>query len=256
MASSSTARAEAAARPDKTYTGTVISVDPNERMLHVRGLMTDKDFNLGSSCAFALWDKPDGAAGDLRTGEKVTIRYQDAHGVLVADRIEQQMSRDEGTVKTIDPVAHTMTLHMSGADKTLVLADDCKVTLHDDKSGQPGDIQTGNHVTVIYETLDHQSIARRIAQTSATFSGTLTAIDVQKKTLKAKAAFKTRTFNVGDNCTIVLDGKMGGQLTDLKPDEKLVFSYDEINGVDVVNRIATLPAAPADKTPVEPAMSY
>jgi hypothetical protein len=27
-------------------------------------------------------------------------------------------------------------------------------------------------------------------------------------------------------------------LSDLRPDEKLVFSYDEVNGVDVVNRIA------------------
>jgi len=50
--------------------------------------------------------------------------------------------------------------------------------------------------------------------------------------------FDTKTFNLADNCAIVIDGKTDGQLSDLKPDDKLVFSYDEINGVNVANRIA------------------
>ncbi len=43
---------------------------------------------------------------------------------------------------------------------------------------------------------------------------------------------------MADNCAIVINGKADGQLSDLRPDEKLVFNYDEINGVNVVNRIA------------------
>jgi len=45
-------------------------------------------------------------------------------------------------------------------------------------------------------------------------------------------------FNVADNCAIVINGKSDGQLSDLKPNDKLVFSYDEVNGVNVVSRIA------------------
>ena len=43
---------------------------------------------------------------------------------------------------------------------------------------------------------------------------------------------------MGDHCVIDVDGKGGGHLSDLKPEEKLVFTFDDINGVNVVNRIA------------------
>jgi hypothetical protein len=70
------------------------------------------------------------------------------------------------------------------------------------------------------------------------FTGTLTAIDLEAKTLKARAMFGTKKFNVADNCAIVINGRTDGRLSNLKPTDKLVFSYDEINGVNVVNRIA------------------
>ena len=45
---------------------------------------------------------------------------------------------------------------------------------------------------------------------------------------------------------------MGGQLSDLAPNEKLVISYDDIDGVNVVNRIATAPAAQTETTMTSP----
>ena len=60
-----------------------------------------------------------GAIGDLRPGQKVTVGYQDAHGVLVADRVTQQPMRDEGMVKAIDPATQTLTLHLGVMDKTV-----------------------------------------------------------------------------------------------------------------------------------------
>lgn len=50
--------------------------------------------------------------------------------------------------------------------------------------------------------------------------------------------FATKKFNVGDDCAVVINGKPGGKLTDLRPGESLMFSYDNVNGVNVVNRIA------------------
>lgn len=236
-----TSAAEQAARPDRTYTGTVTSVNPNERMLHVQGLMTSKDFNLGDACAFVTMDKSSGAINDLRPGEKITVNYQDAHGVLVADRVQQEPMTYEGTVKSIEPAAHTLTLRLRAENKTFTLPDDCKVVLRNDHSGTLADIQPGNHVTVTYETPNDQRIARQIAQTSEKFIGTVTAIDLNEKTLKAKATFETKKFNLADNCVIVLNGKLDGQLSDLKPHEKLVFNYDEVNGINVVNRIGPVP---------------
>ncbi len=139
---------------------------------------------------------------------------------------------------------------------TFQIANDCGVELRGGKSGELADIQTGNHVTVTYETPDGRLTAWQIAQTSIEFTGTLTAIDLGEKTLKAKAAFSTKKFNVADNCAIVINGRTDGQLSDLKPNDKLVFSYDEINGVNVVNRIAPAEAQPgsvAATSPMAPA---
>ena len=244
--------AEQAATPDKTYTGTVTSVNPNERMLHVHGLMMSKDFNLGDSCAFMLPDKSAGTMSDLRPGEKITVNYQDAHGVLVADRVQQEPMSYEGFVKTIDPNAHSMTLHLRAENKTFTLPDDCKIVLRNDHAGAIADIQPGNYVTVTYETPNDQLVARQIAQTSEKFIGTVKAIDLNQKTLTAKATFETKKFNVADNCIIVLNGQLNGQLSDLKPNEKLAFSYDEVNGVNIVNRIGPAPTKSETETTSQP----
>ena len=119
--------------------------------------------------------------------------------------------------------------------------------LHGDKDGTLADIQTGNHVTVTYEVPNGKPTAREVAQTSAMFTGSLTAIDLNRKTLKAKATFATKKFTVGDDCAIVTDGKPGGKLTDLRPGESLTFNYDDVDGVNIVNRIA-----PAETPPTAP----
>jgi len=231
-------QAMTAARPEKSYTGTVAAVDPKENTLEIKGLVLSKKFNLGAACTYTLLDNGTGTFGDLRPGEKVRVSYQDAQGVLIADRVEQQPMRFEGMVTAIDPDKHTLTLHRPAVDKQLQMAEDCKIVLRDGKSGTFADVHVGNHVTVTYETPAGTPTAREIAQTSIAFTGTLTAIDLDERTLKAKAVFDTRKFNVADHCAIVINGRTDGQLSDLKPNDKLVFNYDEINGVNVVNRIA------------------
>jgi Cu/Ag efflux protein CusF len=246
----------AAARPERSYTGTVFSVDPQEHILNAKGFVLSKKFNLGAACAYTLLDNHAGAITDLRPGEKVAVSYQDADGVLVADSVVQQPMRYEGMVQAIDPTAHTLTLHLRGLDKTFQIANDCGVELRGGKSGTLTDIQTGNHVTVTYETPDGALTARQIALTSIEFTGTLTAIDLEEKTLKARALFGSKKFNVADDCAIIINGKTGGQLSDLKTNDKLVFSYDEINGVNVVNRIAPAmeaqPGSVAATSPMTP----
>jgi len=237
-----------AAKPEKTYTGTVTSVNPGEHMLNVKGFVFSKQFNLGDSCAYQIAGGETGAIGDLRPGQRVTVGYQDANGVLVADRVTLKPMREEGMVKAIDPAAHALTLHLGVIDKKYKLPADCDVTLRGGKAGALGDIQAGDHVTVTYEIPDGKATAREIEQTSATFTGNLTAIDLEQKTVKAKATFATKKFNVGDNCAILVNGKTDGKLTDLQPGENLTFNYDSVNGVNIVNRIAPAGAAPAAAT--------
>jgi predicted RNA-binding protein len=227
--------------PEKTFTGTVTAVDLGQHTLKVRGeFLFGKAFNLGAACSYALLDAMDNAPAGLHSGQKVRVIYQSVDGVLVADRILQQPMRLTGWVKAVNPSAHTVTVQSGGfgASRQFQFADGGRVTLLGDKAGTFADIQPGNHVSLTYEEPPGMAIVQNIAQTSATFTGAVTAIDLDAKTVKAKTLFDSRSFNLGEHCVIDLDGKDGGRLSDLRPEEKLVFTYDDINGVNVVNRIA------------------
>jgi Cu/Ag efflux protein CusF len=232
-------QAMTATKPEKSYTGTVVSVNPQEHVLKVKGFwLFSKSFNLGDTCSYTFLDNRLGTTSDLHPGQKVTVSYQNVDGVLVANRVGQKPMSHEGTVKAIDPAAHTLTVHARGLNKTFQLADDCRVALRNNRSGTLADVQPGNRVTVIYETPNGKATARQIAQTSATFTGVVTAIDLGDRTVKAKALSGTTKFHLAGNCAILVNGKTDAELRELKPGDKLVFSYDEVNGVNVVNRIA------------------
>ncbi|MBU6410578.1 MAG: hypothetical protein KGR98_09335 [Verrucomicrobia bacterium] len=238
----------ATAKADKTWTGTIESVNPQDRTLKVKGLLWSRRFNLGGSCAYMLLDKSQGAIGDLRPGEKVMVSYQVANGVRVADQVRQEPMSCTGRVKNMDPTAHTLTLQSDLVDRKFQVADDCRVVLRGGKSGSWADVQPGEEVTVTYETPRGTMTAREIAQTSTQFTGELTAIDLDRRTLKARGTFSTRKFMVGDDCAIVINGKSGGTLSDLQPGRDFTFNYDEVNGVDIVNRIASASAQQAETT--------
>ena len=242
----------APAKPEQYYTGTVVSVDPKERVLCVRQwALSAKAFNLGDNCAYALLfttvANNHGQINDLRPGEKVTVRYQNLEGVRIADRVEQRPVRCEGKVVALDPNRHLLTLHARGWDQEWTIGTDCIVMRRGGKPGSLADLHPGDHVTVTYETPAGRRTAREIAQTSLTFVGTLTAIDLGDKTVKARGLLGTKKFNVADDCAVVINGNLNGKLSDLKPNDKLVFNFDEINGVNVVNRIGLAAAEPQPK---------
>jgi Cu/Ag efflux protein CusF len=243
-----------AAKPEKTYTGTVNAVDLNGRTLDVKGFILSKQFNLGDHCAYALWNQPAGAINDLRPGEKVTVAYQDAHGVLVADSVKQVPMTCRGMVKSIDPAMHSMTLRAGPVDRKIQIPDDCVVALHGGKTGTLADVAVGDHVTVTYETPNDRMTARQIAQTSDLFTGLVTGVDLTEQTVKAKAPFGSKEFHLADNCAIVVNGKTDGKLSGLKLGERLTFNYDDVNGVNIVNRIGAAPPQETETTSIQPMM--
>ncbi len=225
------------------YTGRVATVEPQDHVLKVKGLLLSKSFNLGDSCQYTFLDQRAGSVSDLHPGQKVTVGYQNAQGVLVADRVEQRPLRYEGAVKKVDPNTHQLTVRRSLIAKTFRIGDDCPVVLHGGKTGTLADVQPGEHVTVTYEVPAGHATARGIEQTSAKFTGSLTAIDLNTRTVQAKSLTGSKKFNLADPCAIVLNGQPGGRMLDLKPGDKLTFSYDDVNGVNVANRIATAGAS-------------
>jgi hypothetical protein len=221
---------------EKSYTGMIVQFAPKDRVLIVKAsVFSKKAFNLGENCQFKLRNNTAAGASDLRIGQKITVKYQDAHGILIANHISQLTMRREGTVTVIEPDKHLLVLN---GGRHLQIAGDCKIILRDGKLGSFSDIKVGNYVSVIYETPNESITAREIVQTSIACAGTLTAIDLQERTLKIKTTFSIKKFNLADNCSIIIQGEPAGKLSDLRPNEQLQIDYDEIDGVNVATRIA------------------
>ena len=164
--------AATAALPEKSYTGMVVSADSKEHLLTVKStLFSKKEFNLGDNCVYSflysMLINNDGAANNLRPGEKVTVSYRNAHGVLIADHIEQQPMRFVGVIKRIDPDKHTLILQRCIVFMQLDIATDCVTLLSNEKAGSLADIHPGDHVIIMYETPDCRPTAWEITKTSA-----------------------------------------------------------------------------------------
>ena len=231
----------AADKQDRTYTGTVAAVDANEHILKVDGLLLHKDFDLGKTCSYVFLDSGSGAIGGLHPGQRVVVAYRKIDGVRVADLVEQQPMVFEGTVTEIDAKKRTMSVLHRGLEKTFQIAGSCPIDLHDNRSGTLADVKPGNRVTVTYETPNEDTIARRIDQTSQIFTGELTAIDLNDRTVKAKTLLARKKFNLAPNCAVVLNGKIDANLRDVKLGQRLEFDYTDVNGINIVNRIALVP---------------
>ncbi len=146
---------QAAASPvkEKEFEGKVVYVNAEEHTLTVRDWLWHRRFDLGGNCAIMRWDNTAGAINDLRPGERVTVGYQNAHGVLAADRVTQEAMRFHGIVKSNDPERRQLVMRSWDHDKTFTLAPECKVILHDQARGEVAEIKPGDHITLVYENV-------------------------------------------------------------------------------------------------------
>jgi len=226
-----------ATRTEKSYSGVIASVDPKEKVMTVKGLMFSKAFNVADNCAIAAGGKQEATLNELRPGQKVNVTYKDVRGVFVAKRIVQEKLLYTGSVQSVDLEKRILKVSRKGLGKTFEIPSDCKIVLKDDKTGGLTDVRVGHTITVVYETPHNGPVARQIEQSSATYVGTLDAIDASSRTVKAKHLIGKKKFNLANNCKIIINGKLDASLSDLRLGQKLTFSYDEADGVNVVTRI-------------------
>ena len=227
---------------EKTYTGTVKAVDVAGKTIKVQWLMLSKHFVLGDNCALVLGDKKDVSLGDFQPGQKVEVTYKSASGVLVANRIEQEKMLFKGEVVALDANGRTVIVRNRGTSKMFTLPDSCMVVLNGDKSGTFNDVKPGSRVTVVYEVPGNELVARQIEEKSAVFVGSLDAINLPDRTVSAgKKYLSDKKFHLADDCAIMVNGKPEGRMNDLRLGQKYELSYDTVDGINVVNRIAPLP---------------
>lgn len=228
---------------EKTSSGTITALDAKEKVLKIQGILFTKTFALGENCALAVDNMTGATLDQFRTGQRVTVNYRDADGVLVADRVTQDRLFYTGEVSAVDEKNHTLSIRHHGATKSFSIADNCGVTLSAKAGGTLDDIKPGSHVTVVYETPAGHWVARWIEQPSQQFTGTLDTVNLADRTITAgKPLLGDKKFHLGDDCVVVLNGKLSSRLKDLHPGEACELSYDTVNGINIVNRIAPVTA--------------
>lgn len=78
-----------------TFTGNIRAIDARTRTVTARSLMGEKKFHLANSCKIVVNGKTDAGLSDLRIGDRMSVSYEDADGVLVANRIGRESAGNE-----------------------------------------------------------------------------------------------------------------------------------------------------------------
>jgi Cu/Ag efflux protein CusF len=222
---------------DKLYKGTVTAIDAVEKTVSVKGTLFSKTFNASDACKVSLEDKPEAALSDLRVGQKVEVRYQNAQGVLVAAQILQHNLTMKGHITKIDPDKRLIAVKSGMSTRELRVADNCSVLLKDKRVGTLENLKVGHTINLAYDPADGALTARKIEQKAETFVGTIQALDAGTKTVKARSLMSERKFNLAAGCRIVVANKPDASLRDLRIGDKVEFSYEDADGVLVANRI-------------------
>ena len=229
----------------RATSGTVSAVSADQHTVRVKQFLFTKGFNLANDCAIAVGNKTTATVADLKPGMEIKLQYKNADGVLVASRIEQVKQTATGSVETLDAKGRKLTLDQGPLRKQMRIGEDCRFVMNDDKSASLNDLKVGQRVTIEYARNGEDLVALKIDRPSATFVGTLNAIDADADTVKAKHLLSNEKFSPADNCRIVINGKTSGKLSDLRLGEKVAIDYRDVNGIYVATRIA--PAAASDK---------
>jgi len=78
-----------------TFTGTIRAIDARTRTVTARSIMGEKKFHLANGCKIVVNGKTDAGLSDLRIGDRMSVSYEDADGVLVANRIGREQEGQE-----------------------------------------------------------------------------------------------------------------------------------------------------------------
>ena len=234
-------------KAEKTWTGTLSAVSAEAHSVAGKGFLSTKVFNVGDHCAVSALDKNQASLADLHPGDRVEIRYRNEQGVLVAYGIAVKPLSYRGLVRAVDKNARVVTMQ-GAAQKKFQVATDCKVTLWNGNKGTLDDLKPGDELTVTYQSPGGLPVACRIQGHSLTFVGTIEAVDLADRTVRAKEFLGKKNFHLGSGCRISDGTRDDLSLKDLALDGKYTFTYVDVDGVAVVDHIATAPHSTAQNT--------
>jgi Cu/Ag efflux protein CusF len=234
----------APATEEKAFEGDVTAVNQQDKTFSVKDLFFTRTFDMGNDCKISLQDKHGATTlAELHPGQDVVVHYEDYDGVMIARDVSQHDLTYTGHISAIDLGARKLTIKRGIVSHSFVLGPECAVTMQSSKSGTLNNLQIGDSVCVTYEPANGSHVARLIKEKGAEFVGTIDAVDTSHRIVEAKNADNNgaeKKFNLADNCSIVINGKLNGSMNNLRVGERVSFSYDNEDGVYVASRVTPM----------------
>jgi len=70
--------------------GTVLAVDPKDRLVTLEETLHQRTFNVAKHCKIILWNNKEGTLADLGPGSRVSVTYDSPGAPLIAYRIREE----------------------------------------------------------------------------------------------------------------------------------------------------------------------
>ena len=96
---------------------------------------------------------------------------------------------------------------------------------------------------MVYELPNGSRVAYRIRERTTTWNGVAEVIDLKTRTLNAKEGSREKQFALSDHCPVILRGDRSGHLKDLMPGQTYRFTYEAVNGINVLDGVTPAKAA-------------
>lgn len=222
----------------KSFTGTISRVDVREQTVAVESFLQTKVFATRQQCRVQLEDKPIAALDDLLPGQRVEIKYLATNGAMLATRIIQENVAFTGQITSVDEVGKVLLVKDGLEAKAFKVSDQCKFSQKHGKGQGFANLKLGHKITVRYAPTLRQNLAFKIESSSQVMTGILVALDANAGILKACSSPASKTLKFGKDCAVVIGGRSGAKIRDLRVGDKVACHYEDLGGVLVANRIA------------------
>lgn len=247
------ARADGTATKEHTCRGRIAAVDVKERTLKLHswlGPLASWKFNLASDATVAVAMGKDSTLGDLKRGMEVAVVYRSTDGVRVASSVTQRSHDYSGVVQKIEPATREVTIERGRITRKFWLPDSARIAIHD-KTVALDDLKCGQRVSVHFVWRGDTPAAYLVEDTTASFSGSVAAIDATSGTLRVKHLLGEKKFQLGDGCRIVTADANNARLADLRIGQGVTVHYHDMSGVLVASWLTVNDSSTADHLSVK-----